>query len=561
MRVTTHALFVCALFLSRLEERVLGQREYCAGNRCFAVVPEPVDFPGAQKICKLRGGELMALPSLEAQEMVTLLLSGLAGRFWLGLRLPDGRCPDLSSQQLGYRWTTGDGASDYQNWGTADANCSSKCASVFAERNLTWWQESCHDELTGLLCQYTIEGDTCSGFQVGGGAQVTYTTPMGTHGESLASFPPGTIAVKENAGVEYPDSTFICYGGWLRAPWSCEVNNGGCEHSCVSPNQKPLCACPAGQTLRANNITCAKDPCAECAHQCHRDGGISVCRCNEGYRLAQDKKGCVDVNECEEEEDPCTAEKNEMCLNTAGGFLCVCRDGFVEEDGECVDVSICGDCEHMDCQKSDGVYVCVCRPGFRVSERDPTKCEKHCGEQDCLATCIPNPDSEQQDASFCDCPDGYIKDVRNNTLICTDINECDEDRTCDHHCVNSFGSYWCLCDEGFELQKGHTCIPTDEEEGSGSTPPHPTSTPAANAEPAAVPSYVKTGSVLGIAVFLTLCMVLLSFAVRYALKRCRSFELTTLKREMDIFYLQQVTTERYKRFSFDKQSKSDSQRL
>lgn len=553
MGVTTTKLLICLIFLSRLEEWVLCQRGYCTGDQCFAVFQDSADFPDAQEKCKEHGGHLMTLQSPQAQEIVMDLLSEYTGRYWIGLQLPSSRCPDFTSQLLGYRWTAGDATTDFHNWGAADTNCSSKCVSVFAERNSTWWQESCHDKLTGYLCQHAFD-NPCGRLEVGGRAHVSYTMHMGFQGNNLTSFPPGTIALKENSGLEYPDSKYICADGWIKAPWHCEVKNGGCQHSCIRHNRESSCACPPGQTLHANNITCAKDPCADCAHQCHQEGDTYVCRCNKGYRLAQDKKQCVDVNECEEK-DTCT--ENEECVNTKGDFICVCRDGFVEEDGVCVNVEICEKCEHMDCRKSNGVYVCVCRAGFRVSDKDPTKCEIHCTERDCPANCIPN--LEQKDLHQCYCPDGYIQDIRNNTPICTDIDECDDERLCDHQCVNSYGSYRCLCDEGFELIKGHTCVST-EEDGSGSTTPHPT-TRTAHALPAAVPSYVKMGSVLGIAVFLALCAVLLYFLIRKAFKRCGRLELASLKEDMDIFYLQQVTTEKYKRFSFDKQWKSDSQRF
>ncbi|KAF7664339.1 hypothetical protein LDENG_00180410 [Lucifuga dentata] len=545
MRVTTTKLLICVFFLSRLEDRVLCQRGYCTEDRCYAVFQESADFLDAQKKCKDHGGHLMTLQSLQAQEMVMDLLSGYTGRYWIGLQMPSSRCPDLTSQLLGYRWTAGDAATNFHNWGTADTNCSSKCVSVFTERNSTWWQESCHDKLTGFVCQHGFD-EPCKRLEVCGAAQVTYTMRMGFQEDNLASFPLGTIALKKNAGLEHPLSKYICFGGWLKAPWNCEVKNGGCQHSCVPHGQKPLCACPAGQTLHANNITCVGDPCADCAHQCHREGGAYVCRCNKGYRLAQDKKGCVDVNECEED----TCRENEECVNTEGGFTCVCREGFIEEDGECVNIEICDKCEHMDCRKFNGVYECVCRAGFRVSDKDPTKCEIHCTERDCLANCIPNPDPKPQDSHQCYCPVGYIQDIRNNTPICTDIDECDNERVCDHHCVNSYGSYKCLCDEGFDLIKGHTCVSTEEEEdGSGSTTPYPTSV-TAHAQPVAVPSYVKMGSVLGIGVFMMLCAVLLYFLVRNMLKRCGRFHLSSLKEDMDSFYLQQVTTEKYKRFSF-----------
>uniref|UniRef100_A0A667YKV0 Thrombomodulin n=1 Tax=Myripristis murdjan TaxID=586833 RepID=A0A667YKV0_9TELE len=120
----------------------------------------------------------------------------------------------------------------------------------------------------------------------------------------------------------------------------------------------------------------------------------------------------------------------------------------------------------------------------------------HCTEQDCPARCIPN--SESGGEPQCYCPNGYIQDRRNATYICTDIDECENERPCEHTCLNTLGSYECFCDEGYELQEAYRCVST--EEGSGSTPPYHDSTPVA-VQPTAV-------------------VALLYFVVRNALKRC-----------------------------------------
>ena len=35
--------------------------------------------------------------------------------------------------------------------------------------------------------------------------------------------------------------------------------------------------------------------------------------------------------------------------------------------------------------------------------------------------------------------------------ILTDINECNNNSTCDHRCINTFGSFVCECNSGYEL--------------------------------------------------------------------------------------------------------------
>nr|XP_046228940.1 thrombomodulin-like [Scatophagus argus] len=535
MMPTTNALIVCVIFLCGLEEAVVSQHGRCTGNQCFALFQEPENFLGAQKRCKGLDGKLLTFNSPDTRTIMTILPIGLSGSYWLELSSTD-RPREEAAAGL--------------------QNCSS--ISVSIERNFTVTWKPCRENLDGFLCNYTFT-EPCGVLKAGGGAQVKYTVPMGFEANDTEAFPPGTIAVAQRTGVKYPDSKHLCFSkGWIRAPWNCEVLQGGCEYSCNS-----TCHCPARQTLHPNNITCSKDPCAECAQECQREGDIYVCKCNRGYRLAQDGRSCVDVNECEED-NPCTGE-GEECKNTQGDFECGCEDGFEAEDGVCVNIAICESCEHMLCDKFNGVYKCMCREGFKVSDKDPTKCELDCRERDCKAICIPNRDNDKKDMDQCYCPEGYIIDMTNSTAICIDINECELEKQCDHECENSFGGYRCLCNKGFKLHKGYKCVPTEEEEeeeeedGSGSTPPYPTTV---STHPAAVPPYIKTGSVLGITMFTVLCVALLFFVVRNVAKRCRTFEFSSLKHQnIDIFYLQQVTTETYKRLSFDKPSKNDSQIL
>lgn len=44
------------------------------------------------------------------------------------------------------------------------------------------------------------------------------------------------------------------------------------------------------------------------------------------------------------------------------------------------------------------------------------------------------------------------------TVVSPDVDEC-EDEPCSHGCFNTYGSFMCNCDEGFELASdGTTCI-------------------------------------------------------------------------------------------------------
>lgn len=481
MTPSARTLLLGALVLCALGDAAPTPRGHCAGNRCFALFQDPEDFDGARKGCRVSGGDLVDLVDVVDERVLEIL--SVHGSYWVSRNDTPAEttaglqsCPIVSSDTGGYK---------------------------------PLW-EPCTGTRRGYLCAYQI-AEPCMGLQAGGGAHVNYTTPMGFRADGSETFPPGTIAVAVEVGGTFANSKHVCFSAdWIRAPWTCEVLGGGCEHNCSS--EPKTCFCPAGKILHRNKISCTADPC---------------------------------------ESNPCMGE-GEECRNTKEGFQCVCRDGFVEEDGDCVDVTICERCEHMTCQKFNSVYRCTCREGFRSAAHDPTKCEVVCTEKDCPAMC----DRNNQD--LCYCPEGYIKVKHGGETICTAISDCEEQ--CDHRCETLSGGGRCVCHEGFKLHEDMaTCVPIteEEEEGSGATPLPLLPNPGSSGPPA-VSSYMKTGSVLGISVLAALCAALMYLLIRSAARRCGRLQISSIKRQdMDIFYLQQVTSETYKRLSLDTQSRSN----
>ncbi|XP_076612803.1 thrombomodulin [Chaetodon auriga] len=521
MKDVTGLLAVMLAFLVGRAGGIEPNSGYCIGNQCVAVFQEPSDYEAAQNQCEGRGSHLMTVRTSVSHDILSILLGNLTGRFWIGLRRTTG-CPDAAADLKGFQWVTKDSESDFFNWAPSfDSSCSShRCVSVSQESDYRWTQEPCDEHVAGFLCEYTFN-EPCTILAVGEGESVTYTTPMGFGVGDMLSLPPGSSAVRMPSEIKY-----VCFAQqWLQAPWSCEIQEGGCEYKCaMDPKQVPSCYCPAGQAInRANKVTCevdTEDPCLKlrCAHACYHKGDSYACMCDHGFKLAQDGRSCVDFNDCTDERQ-CPGD-NFMCVNTIGGFQCVCKDGYKMTGQLCVDVDECASapCEHM-CTNTPGSYQCSCYDGYQEDPKSPSKCKLYCGKEECVAECDPN------DKFQCYCPDGYIAEERDTDTVCIDIDECSF-FYCDQNCKNTFGSYVCSCSPGYTLVGHYRCVKNDDDtdadggsEGSGApTIPNIHSTsPVPYPDPTRQPSGVTVGGLVGIIVCTVFFIVLMVFLAHHFL--------------------------------------------
>ncbi|XP_072218802.1 thrombomodulin-like [Leuresthes tenuis] len=520
MSNATRLFALVLVFLMGKASGITTNNGYCIGNKCFTVSLEPSDFQRAQSQCRTAGGHSMTVRSSVSHDILFILLGNFTGRFWVGLHLLSG-CPDADAGLKGFQWVTKDNESDFTNWLPGfDSSCSSDhCVSVSKEDDFKWIQSPCDELSAGFLCEYSFT-EPCKSLTVAPSESVSYTTPFGNFGEDVLSLPPGSIATQMPA-----ETTYVCFSKqWLQAPWSCEIKEGGCEHKCaVDPNKIPSCYCPEGQTVNpANKVTCevqaTDDPCValRCQHVCYKNGDSYACTCDHGFQLAADGRSCVDFNDCADERQ-CPGE-NFRCVNTVGGFQCVCKVGYKMSGGLCVDYNECASapCEHM-CTNTPGSYTCSCYDGYRVNQKLPNKCELYCGMQECAAVCDPN--NKYQ----CNCPVGYIADVREDETFCVEIDECTF-RYCDQNCENSFGSYVCSCSPGYTLVGEYKCIKNKvdgEQEGSGmtSSPDTPITPFVPYPGPTRRPSAVTTGGLVGIIVCTVFFIVLLVLVAHLLLGR------------------------------------------
>lgn len=98
--------------------------------------------------------------------------------------------------------------------------------------------------------------------------------------------------------------------------------------------------------------------------------------------------------------------------------------------------------------------ICNNRPDCPNGADEGPGCELHqCDHQTggCSNGCKQTPNGP-----LCLCPKGEV--LKNDSVTCEDLNECDPPGICSQVCVNTKKSYFCNCTEGYLLEKDkHTC--------------------------------------------------------------------------------------------------------
>ncbi|XP_072384771.1 fibrillin-1-like [Diabrotica undecimpunctata] len=274
----------------------------------------------------------------------------------------------------------------------------------------------------------------------------------------------------------------------------CHEIGNQCAFRCHNVPGSFRCICPYGYALAPDGRHCTdvdecSTPANNCKFMCKNLIGTFMCICPAGYSQVALTDDCIDINECEDE-DVCN---NGKCINLQGSFRCDCEEGFEpSQDGKrCVDrrqgmcyrqlingrcrapynelkLSTMADCccsmgeawgPHCDLCPSRYTpqYQELCLDsGFLVDGKDVNECETIpdlCKNGECINTL----------GSYrCICNKGYRPDP--SGLYCYDINECYTNTShCQYHCHNTEGSYTCSCPPGFLLNPdGLTCRDLDE---------------------------------------------------------------------------------------------------
>lgn len=150
-----------------------------------------------------------------------------------------------------------------------------------------------------------------------------------------------------------------------------------------------FCQCPRGYSkVDTECIDINECRFNQCQHSCVNSPGSFTCQCEGGFTLGQDRRSCVDVDECTMGE-PC----DQRCLNTYGSFLCRCSDGYQLSPDKltCTDIDECSFSDylcHHQCVNQPGTFSCICPDGYKLLGtricQDVNECETgqhQCSEQ------------------------------------------------------------------------------------------------------------------------------------------------------------------------------------
>ncbi|XP_076816428.1 uncharacterized protein LOC143462236 isoform X3 [Clavelina lepadiformis] len=135
--------------------------------------------------------------------------------------------------------------------------------------------------------------------------------------------------------------TCFCVGSWSGN--SCNISGNTCATNrcfpgvnCTdTPTGRECGECPEGTEGDGANCTITEKCPGNCTQDCSSLLNGVLCICYNGYTPDEsDPTICLDVDECALNLDNCG--NNSVCLNGIGSFSCVCTNGTVEIDGECI---------------------------------------------------------------------------------------------------------------------------------------------------------------------------------------------------------------------------------
>ncbi|KAL3837629.1 hypothetical protein ACJMK2_022975, partial [Sinanodonta woodiana] len=265
----------------------------------------------------------------------------------------------------------------------------------------------------------------------------------------------------DNDGVTCRECDEFHYGKNCNNTCNCGIGAAGCDKLkgciCKPGWQGPRCETDVNECLLNNSLCLGK-------HQmCINTAGSYVCTCQNGYiRESNSSVDCKDLNECD---DPVLNICDQNCTNTNGSYSCTCNEGFIWQDNRCVDINECersNNCQHI-CDNLQGSYRCLCYTGFKIDVDNTMECKP-------ITEC-PRNETEfcaskraqcaiRRGNAVCQCSKGFEWNSEHGD--CIDIIDCDANARCNQQCIEEIGGYACACSNGYRLLENNvTCVACD----------------------------------------------------------------------------------------------------
>eukprot|EP00057_Strongylocentrotus_purpuratus_P020264 XP_011674738.1 PREDICTED: mucin-like protein isoform X1 [Strongylocentrotus purpuratus] len=260
------------------------------------------------------------------------------------------------------------------------------------------------------------------------------------------------------------------------------IDNAGCTPAAMANTGSPNCTCDPGYEF--DNGTCSDfdeclggvDDCPEVSTCINTDGDY-FCDCMDGYNTVNETKSCEDIDECATRNHMCNESLNRVCMNTVGNHTCICNTSYALVDGSCESANSLTLELRFDFINGIAIqhYTDTEQNRNQLAEQvfDQLNSTSVIGDWNLTDVFVTNYtvvggnafvefriDSFNSDLNatflksvFTDSlPPSRVFDSHNR-IVAQDINECSvllfTDACRNGNCTNTYGSFYCTCNEGF----------------------------------------------------------------------------------------------------------------